>query len=126
MPPKSLPGRRDLNRAFSRFVNDRLTAKGQQASSDRMVGRVTRVGWGRFLMWNMSENWSKKPLSGNILRRFATVRLENACPDELGSVNHSSLVFRIGLFQGVLKRPPVRRADLSPKRRGRGLACAYC
>src|SRR5215510_2132731 len=44
----------------------------------------------------------------------------------LGFVNHASLRFRPGFVPMRFRGPPLRRADLSPTRRGRGLACAYC
>ena len=55
----------------------------------------------RLLKWNMNKSVAKKPLSGNILRRFGHLWLAVDCVEELGFVNHASLTFRIGLSQGV-------------------------
>ena len=44
----------------------------------------------------------------------------------LGFVNHASLRLRRGFVPMRFRGPPLRRADLSPTRRGRGLACAFC
>jgi hypothetical protein len=52
----------------------------------------------------MNWNGSKKLLASNILRRFARIRLETACMLESGSVNHSEVMFRIGLSQAFYQR----------------------
>jgi hypothetical protein len=55
-------------------------------------GRVTGVGYTRLFNWGMKRSVAKKPLSGNILRRFGIAAPGNACMGESGFVNHVRIV----------------------------------
>ena len=67
----------------------------------------------------------REAFDSNVLGRFDKILLRGPCAWELGFVNHSSLTFRISCPKAFLNGRPERQADLSPKLRGKGLACAF-
>ena len=67
----------------------------------------------------------RESFNSNVLDRFDKILLRGPCVEELGFVNHSSLTFRISCPKAFFNGRPERQADLSRKRRGRGLACAF-
>ena len=67
----------------------------------------------------------QEAFSSSSLSRFDKKSLGGACAMELGFVNHRVLTFRISCPKAFSEGRPERQADLSRKRRGRGLACAF-
>ena len=67
----------------------------------------------------------RESFNSNVLDRFDKISLRGPCVEELGFVNHKGLTFRISCPKAFTNGRPERQADLGPKRRGRGLACAF-
>src|SRR5262245_38466098 len=88
-----------FNPVFTRVVNHCVTVLGVRGmlTAPERERRVGRVGCIRLLKWNMSDSVAKKPLLGNILRRFGRFWPGDACRTESGFVNHAPLTFRISL-----------------------------
>ena len=125
--PSPISGR--LNPVFTRIVNHCVIVvglKGDPLALTGPRGGVFVVRCSRTFMSNMKWRLEKKSIPCSMLGRFVRVRPRLMRAWESDFVNHALVKFRLDLSQRRFRGPPLRRADLSPARRGRGLACAYC
>ena len=116
-----------LNFVFTRVVNHYVTVVGLQGTSPDWTVRqnlLNRLRPNLNVEHEMTLGKKTNPVQYLRAIRLSLPRGRRA--SELGFVNHASLMFRTRFVPKRFRGPPLRRADLSQKRRGRGLACAYC